>query len=94
MDKRKISNMTSYFKVVKSTANGSAVSEQILGEDIVVNKSSIEIGVPDKPFHPSDSYVFPKRVFGKQNRFCNSKWFKLYPWLDYDEISDSVTFCL
>ena len=30
-------------------------------------------------------------MFGKQNRFCNSKWFKLYLWLDYDEISDSVT---
>ena len=30
-------------------------------------------------------------MFGKQNLFCNSKWFKLYPWLDYDEISDNVT---
>ena len=30
-------------------------------------------------------------MFGKQNRFCNSKWFKLYPWLDHDEVSDSVT---
>ena len=76
MDKRKISNITSYFQVVKSTV--SADDEQILGENIVVNKSPIEIRVPDKPFHPSDSYVFPKRVFGKQNRFCNSKWFKLY----------------
>ena len=35
--------------------------------------------------------MFPKRVFGKQNQFCNSKWFKLYPWLDYDEVSDSIT---
>ena len=39
-----------------------------------------------KPFHPNDSYVFPK----KQNRFCNSKWLKLCPWFDYDKISDSV----
>ena len=91
MDKRKISNITSYFQVVKSTANISADSEQILGENIVVNKSPIEIRVADKPFHPNDSYVFPKRVFAKQNRFCNSKWFKLYPWLDYDEVSDGVT---
>ena len=90
MDKRKISNIASYFQVVKSTANVSAASAQILGENIVVNKSPIEIRVPDKPFYPNDSYVFPKRVFGKQNRFCNSKWFKLYPWLDYEEVSDSL----
>ena len=38
MDKRKISNITSYFQVVKSTANVSADSEQTLGENIVVNK--------------------------------------------------------
>ena len=74
MDKRKISNKTSYFQVAKSTANVSADSEQILRENIMVNKSPIEIRVPDKPFHPNDSYVFPKRVFGKQNRFCNSNW--------------------
>ena len=91
MDKRKISHITSYIQVVKSTANVSADSEQIFGENIVVNKSPIEIRVPDKPFHPNDSYAFAKRMFGKQNRFCNSKWFKLYSWLDYDEISDSVT---
>ena len=40
--------------------------------------SPIEIRVPDKP---------------SQNLFYNSKWFKLYPWLEYDEVSDSVT-CL
>ena len=79
MDKRRISNTASYFQVIKSTVNVSADSEQKLGENIVLNKSPIEIRVPDKPFHPNDSYVFPKRVFGKQNRFCNSKWFKLYP---------------
>ena len=53
-------------------------SEQISGENIVVHKSSIEPRVPNKLFHPNDSYVFPKKVFGKQNRFCNSKWLKLY----------------
>ena len=40
----------------------------------MLNKSPIEIRVQDKPFHPNDSYVFPKRVFGKQNRFFNSNW--------------------
>ena len=85
-----MSNNTSYFQVVKSTTNVSADSEQTSGENAVVNKSPIEIRVPDKLFHPNDTYVF-RRVFGKQNRFCNSKWFQLCPWLDYDEVSDSVT---
>ena len=92
MDKRKLSNVTSYFQVVKFPANVSANSEQLLGDDIVVNKSAIEIRVQDKPFHPNDSYVFHKRVFERQNRFCNLKWFKLYSWLDCNEISDSVTY--
>ena len=76
MDKNKISNITSYFQVVKSTADISADSEEIPRENAVVNKSSIKIRVPDKPFHPNESYMFPKGVFGKKNRFCNSKWFK------------------
>ena len=84
MDKGKISNIISYLQTFQ-------LIEQLLAENIVVNKSPIEIRVPDKSFHPKDSYVFPERVFGKQNRFCNSKQFKLYPWLDYDEVSDSVT---
>ena len=69
MDIRKISNIRFYFQVVKSTANASADNEQILGEHVVVNKSPIEIRVPDKPFYPNDLYVFPKRVFGKQIDF-------------------------
>ena len=36
----------------------------------------------------SHSYVFSKNVL---NWICNLKWFKLYPWLGYDEISDIVT---
>ena len=87
MNKRKLSNITSYFQVVKFAANVSANSEQLLGDNIVVNKSAIEIRVQDKPFHPNDSYVFLKRVFERQNRFCNLKWFKLYSWLHCNEIS-------
>ena len=36
----------------------------LLGQNTVVNKSPIEIRIPDKPFYPKDSYVFLKRVFG------------------------------
>ena len=50
MDKREISNITSYFQVIKSTAKVSADSEQILGEKIVVNKSPVKVRVPDKTF--------------------------------------------
>ena len=42
MENRKISNITSYFQVVKSAVNVSADSEQILGENIVVNKSPVD----------------------------------------------------
>ena len=45
MDKREISNITSYFQVIKSTAKVSADSEQILGEKIVVNKSPVKVRV-------------------------------------------------
>ena len=70
-----------------------AVTTRILVVDSQrVSKSPKEIRVPDKPFHPYDSYVFPKRVLGKQNQFCNSKLFKLYPRLDYDKIKDSATY--
>ena len=37
MDKTKISNIVSYFQVVKSVVNVSADSEQILGQNIVAN---------------------------------------------------------
>ena len=59
--------MTSHFQVVKYTANVLADSEQISQKNIVLNKSLIEIRLPNKPFHPSDSLVFPKSVFGMQN---------------------------
>ena len=58
--KEKISNITSYFQVVKSTANVSVDSEQILGENIVVNESAMEIRIPDKPSHANDYMCFLK----------------------------------
>ena len=42
MENRKISNITSSFQVAKSAVNVSADSEQILGENIVVNKSPVD----------------------------------------------------
>ena len=48
MDERKTSNITCYFQAAKSTANVLTNSEQILGENIAVSMSPIEIRVPDK----------------------------------------------
>ena len=47
--------------------------------------------VAKKPCQPSSSFTFLKTAFGKQNRSCQSRWFTEFNWLDYDEVSDSVT---
>lgn len=43
----------------------------------------------DKPHQPK-MFKFPKRKFGTQNRLFQSTWFDKFPWLHYDEQSDSV----
>ena len=40
---------------------------------------------------PDQSFVFPKTVFGKQHRSCQSIWFQTFKWLDYDTKNDCVT---
>ncbi|KAK2550816.1 Zinc finger MYM-type protein 1 [Acropora cervicornis] len=42
-----------------------------------------------EPFQPTN-FNFPKKTFGKQNRSFQSKWFNDFPWLRYNEQSDSV----
>ena len=42
-----------------------------------------------EPFQPTN-FNFPKKTFGKQNRPFQSKWFNDFPWLHYNEESDSV----
>ena len=46
------------------------------------------IVTPNQP----KNFQFPKKDYGKQSRSFQSLWFKDYPWLHYDEISDSA-FC-
>ena len=46
------------------------------------------IVTPNQP----KNFQFPKKDYGKQSRSFQSSWFKDYPWLHYDEISDSA-FC-
>ena len=49
--------------------------------------------LPEK-FHPSKSFKFPKRTFGKKNeeRSFRAEWCEKYPWLHYNIESDSA-FC-
>lgn len=35
------------------------------------------------PYHPLESYEFPKCTFRKSKRPCQSSWFKAYKWLHY-----------
>ena len=51
---------------------------------------TVEINVTE-PFQPAD-FNFPKKHCGKQNRAFQSKWFSEFPWLQFNEQSDSV-FC-
>ena len=58
MDKRKISNITSYFQVVKSAVNVSADSEQILRQNIVVNTFTAKGFSQTRPFMHLGNHVF------------------------------------
>ena len=49
---------------------------------------AVEINITE-PFQPAD-FNFPKKHCGKQNRAFQSKWFSEFPWLHYNEQSDSV----
>ena len=49
---------------------------------------AVEINITE-PFQPAD-FNFPKKHCGKQNRAFQSKWFSEFPWLHYNEQSNSV----
>ena len=48
--------------------------------------------VGSQPHHPASDFKYPQRSFGKAMRACQSSWFKLWPFLHYDEAKD-VLFC-
>ena len=48
-----------------------------------------------KAFHPSKSFDFPSREFGKKNvktRSCQASYFSSWPWLTYN-VENDVVFC-
>ena len=47
----------------------------------------------EKPFHPGQGFVFPKKKFGAREQSCQSQWFIDFPFLHYDVERDAI-FCL
>ena len=43
----------------------------------------------EKPYQPKN-FPFPKKTYWKERRSFQSGWFVDFPWLHYDEDSDSV----
>ena len=56
--------------------------------DQLTASEAVEINITE-PFQPAD-FNFLKKHCGKQNRAFQSKWFSEFPWLHYNEQSDSV----
>lgn len=40
--------------------------------------------------HQPKKFQFPQKRYGSQNRALQSTWFDTFPWLHYDENTDSV----
>ena len=88
-------SLYSYFK--KST--GREKREDLDTQPILSKLSQSEprkAAIPSQRLKPSDSYAFPKKVFSRKLRSCQSNWFDQYHWLHYDEASNSVFyfFCM
>ena len=86
-----------YFKPAREiVAKETNVETNIIAKETNTEQtqSSIAKGtslVAEKLCQPSSSFSFPKTAFGKQNHFCQSRWFTEFSWLDYDEVNNSVT---
>ena len=39
----------------------------------------------ETPYHPPNTFSFPKTTFGKKDRSSQASWFVKFPWLHYDE---------
>ena len=48
--------------------------------------------LPEEPYHPTRSFLFPKKTFGKSTRSCHRSYFEKWPWLTY-VVAQDVVFC-
>ena len=92
--KQKLIGIKSFFKPSTSVTTTPTHSRD---NSLVVSASSTNARTNEtetkstNPYQPNDSFPFPKTSFGKQQRSCQSQWFKEFKWLDYDEKNDHVT---
>ena len=49
----------------------------------------VNVTTEQGPFQPKN-FVFPKKMYGKQNRAFHPNWFTKFPWLHYNEKNDSA----
>ena len=69
---------SSYF--VNRTVNSNHVN--IVEKEKSMGKRSL--------YQPPDNFILPKALFGNGERQCQPKWFKTFPWLQYDVEKDRV----
>ena len=99
-------SIASYFLVKSTPCNGNTEADPPCLNSGEVNKD-IEPAILDTNKKADDTtqatklivtpnqprnVQFPKKDFGKQKRSFQPTWFKDYPWLNYNEESDSA-FC-
>ena len=75
--------------LIKVTSTDDTVTVQQSGDPSSCTSQS---AIPVKKNRPFHGYSFPKRYFGKNQRSFLLEWFKKYPWLHYNEATDSA-FC-
>ena len=100
---KSLKSILSFFKKPLSTVNNGAddvvnipessctvVNSDVNSENVFSTSNCCSL--PEKSYHPSKDFVFPKTKFGSRNRPCQHNWFDNYPWLHYDIKKDCV-FC-
>ena len=83
-DKRMSQNQTSITGYL--TADPSKKQDNVARPQAPQCKESHNLKInEDKPFHPPNDYIFPKKKSGDRLRPCQAHWFKQFPWLHYGE---------
>ena len=89
-------SILSFFKKLVNTVNNGAddvvnipeSSCTVVNSDVnseYVLSASNSCSLPERPYHPSKDFAFPKSKLGSRNpRSCKHNWFDNYPWIHYD----------
>ena len=91
--KRTVNTVNNSNEVVDIQESSHANRSSDVNTDVnSVNSENADVSSPEKPYHPTKDFTFPKTKFAGQNRSCQHTWFGTYPWLHYNIEKDSV-FC-